>query len=145
MKYQTSAGGVILKKIQGAWKTALLLREEGKVWALPKGLIEKKETREETALREVAEETGLTGKILASLGTVQYNYYSKWDDTKYHKTVHFFLIRATGGSVKNHDFESIDVRWFPLPEAKKKLTFPAEKKVVEKATKMIHKEGDHAE
>jgi 8-oxo-dGTP pyrophosphatase MutT (NUDIX family) len=103
----------------------------GMTWVLPKGTPSEGETAEETALREVAEETGLTVRITSRIGAIEY--FFTQDGVRIHKTVHFYLMEPTGGSLDQHDHEFEDVRWIPLEEARTLLTFPTERQIVEQA------------
>jgi 8-oxo-dGTP pyrophosphatase MutT (NUDIX family) len=103
-------------------------------WCLPKGHIEDGETLEQTAVREVAEETGIMGRVLASLGTIDY-----WFTTsraRVHKVVHHYLLEATGGELSiegDPDAEAIEVAWFPLEDVQSHLTFPNERRIAQVA------------
>jgi 8-oxo-dGTP pyrophosphatase MutT (NUDIX family) len=122
---ETSAGGVVYRRLeaegapkQGDLEIVLASRRTraGKLaWGLPKGIIDPGEEAEQTALREVREETGLTAKIEDSLGSLSYFYV--WEGTRISKLVHFFLMRATGGDTDDHDDEMEEVRWFPARSA----------------------------
>lgn len=103
----------------------------GVSWTLPKGTPTDAETIEETALREVAEETGLEVRILAPVGAIDYFFTQRGE--RVHKTVHFFLMEVTGGSLDDHDHEFEEVAWFPVHEALSLLTFPTERQLVEQA------------
>lgn len=103
----------------------------GVSWTLPKGTPNDDETIEQTALREVAEETGLDVRIVAPVGAI--DYFFTMDGERIHKTVHFFLMEPVGGSLEAHDHEFEDVRWIPLEEARTLLTFPTERQIVEQA------------
>jgi 8-oxo-dGTP pyrophosphatase MutT (NUDIX family) len=108
------------------------LRErDGAAWTLPKGTPSAAETIEQTALREVAEETGLEVRIEAPVGAIEY--FFTQSGTRIHKTVHFFLMEAVGGSLDAHDHEYDEVRWVPIEEARRMLTYPTERQVVEQA------------
>ncbi len=105
------------------------------VWGLPKGGIEPAETPEEAALREVREETGLVGRIEDSLGDIRYAYV--WDGVRIRKRVHFFLVRATGGRLADHDEEMEDVRWFPLDRAMGVAAYEGEREVLRRAAERL--------
>ena len=132
-----SSGGVIFRTVNSQFDVALISR--GKVWCLPKGLIEMGETAEETALREVREETGLEGEIVNRIGEISYIFFKR---RRYFKMVHFYLIRHIGGSISNHDFEADRVKWFPISEALKILTYPNERKILKKAEKILKTESN---
>jgi 8-oxo-dGTP pyrophosphatase MutT (NUDIX family) len=104
-------------------------------WGLPKGLVEPDETREQTAVREVREETGLEAEVEAPLGEIRYFYV--WEGVRVRKEVHFFLMRATGGDVSQHDHEMEDVRWFPLSIALRRATYKGEREVLQRAAKRL--------
>jgi 8-oxo-dGTP pyrophosphatase MutT (NUDIX family) len=104
-------------------------------WGLPKGLIEPDETPEEAAVREVGEETGLVAIALESLGPVTYFYV--WEGVRIHKVVHFFLMRATGGDIADHDNEMEEVRWFGAQEALARASYRTERQVIERAVEAL--------
>lgn len=132
-----SSGGVIFRVVNDQFEVALISR--GRVWCLPKGLIEKGETGEKTALREVKEETGLDGEIVEKIGEINYNFFR---GKRYFKTVHFFLLKYVGGSLSNHDFEADKVKWFPISEALEILTYVNERKILKKAKEMLKRESN---
>ncbi len=100
-------------------------------WTLPKGTPDGAETVEQTALREVWEETGLEVRILAPVGAIDYFFTQSGE--RIHKTVHFFLMEPTGGALDQHDHEFDDVQFFPVHEALSMLTFASERQLVEQA------------
>ncbi len=129
-----SAGGVVVRRRDGAVDVALAARRTRKgdlAWGLPKGLVEKGEAPEETAVREVQEETGLVAEIVEPLGDISYWYV--WDEERIRKKVTFFLMEAVGGDVSVHDHEMEDVRWFPLQEAGRRASYPSERDVLRRA------------
>jgi 8-oxo-dGTP pyrophosphatase MutT (NUDIX family) len=136
----TSAGGVVHRTIDGRTQVALVHRRAPVLWALPKGTPDSGETIEETALRETREETGLEVEIVQPLRSIRYFFVR--GSTRFHKTVHFFLMRAVGGSTDAHDAEFDDVRWVDLPEALALLNHATERSVVEEAAAALDARAD---
>jgi 8-oxo-dGTP pyrophosphatase MutT (NUDIX family) len=133
-----SAGGVVIRQGPHGTEVALAARRTRKgdlAWGLPKGLVEPGEAPEETAVREVREETGLDARILSSLGEISYWYV--WEGERIRKRVAFFLMEATGGDVSQHDHEMEEVRWFPLDQAPRRATYPTERSVLRKAVEEL--------
>ena len=104
-------------------------------WTLPKGTPKEGETVEETALREVREETGIQARIVGDLGSIQYSFGRR--GVRYDKEVRHFLMEATGGDVSLHDAEYDEARWFELMEATRRLTYVNETEVVRRAETLI--------
>jgi 8-oxo-dGTP pyrophosphatase MutT (NUDIX family) len=130
----TSAGGIVLRHRDAGTEIVLGKRRrerDGASWTLPKGTPDGNESVEETALREVAEETGLQVRILEPVGPIEY--YFTQQGTRIHKTVHYFLMEATGGDLAAHDHEFEEVRWMALDDALTLMTFPTERAIVERA------------
>jgi 8-oxo-dGTP pyrophosphatase MutT (NUDIX family) len=100
-------------------------------WGLPKGQVEPEERPEDTAVREVREETGIDADVQADLGEVSYFYV--WEGVRVRKRVRFYLMRATGGDVSRHDHEMEEVRWFPLDEALRAASYASERQVLQRA------------
>jgi 8-oxo-dGTP pyrophosphatase MutT (NUDIX family) len=130
-----SAGGVIFRPSKETVEVALISVRHGKVWGLPKGLMEEGENLARTAHREVREETGLNGKILRNLGHVEYFYTFRDDDkaVRVFKIVYFFLMEYVDGDVADHDDEVVDCRWFPLDTATGLMKYEDEKGIMGKA------------
>lgn len=137
LKTQVSSGGVIFRRHGDSIEVAMVAVKGGNVWCLPKGIIDKGEVPEKTAIREVAEEAGLKGRIIEKLGEITYWYYIKEENIKCRKTVHFFLMEYEGGDVSNHDWEVDDASWFPIDEAIEKAGYKGEKEMLEKAKGII--------
>jgi len=136
---EVSAGGVVYRTTdEGAIEVVLASRRTRRgqlAWGLAKGGIELGETKEEAAIREVLEETGLTADIEADLGDTKYMYV--WDDIRIRKTVHFFLMRHTGGNVEDRDDEMEEIRWFPLERAIKRAAYRGERDMLVKASELL--------
>ena len=132
-----SAGGVVYGLVDGDIKTVLCGRGEPLRWSLPKGTPDQGESLEETALREVREETGLEVAIEAPIGTINYWFMSPGNRVNCNKTVHFYLMAQKGGSTEQHDPEFDEVMWFSSQDALKGLTYDNEARVLEKALAMI--------
>jgi ADP-ribose pyrophosphatase YjhB (NUDIX family) len=133
---RTSAGGVVVKHDHHV--EVCLIRPTGRsVWGLPKGGVEPGESLADTALREVAEETGIDGVVERRLGAIDYSFYSRQDGSRIHKTVHYFLIRAVGGDTAHHDNEVSEARWMSVHDALSAMTYPNEREMVRRATEAL--------
>jgi 8-oxo-dGTP pyrophosphatase MutT (NUDIX family) len=127
----TSAGGIVVSASRERPALVVGMRRRGRdsvTWTLPKGTPHAGEAVEETALREVGEETGLEVTILERVSSIEYDFVQT--GTRIHKTVHYFLMAPTGGDLSRHDREFERVRWVPFDEAGGLLTFPTERELV---------------
>jgi 8-oxo-dGTP pyrophosphatase MutT (NUDIX family) len=134
----TSAGGIVIRHDSGrAWIVVGSRRRErdGWTWTLPKGTPKPGETREETALREVAEETGLQVRITAPFDSIEYRFVQ--GGQRIHKTVHYYLMDPIGGDLAGHDHEFEQVRWITFDEASTMLTFETERDLVARAAELV--------
>jgi 8-oxo-dGTP pyrophosphatase MutT (NUDIX family) len=122
---------VVFRQEEGETRVALVGRLRPHRWALPKGTPQVGETLEETAVREVGEETGLLARILEPLDQIQYWFF--WGGVRHFKIVHFYLMEMTGGDTALHDGEYDVVEWFTFQEALRRLSYANEAHVVEKA------------
>ena len=130
----TSAGGVVIRHAGSVPQLVVGSRRrerDSRTWTLPKGTPNPGETTEQTALREVAEETGLEVRITGPLDSIEYWFVQ--GGTRIHKTVHYFLMEPTGGDLANHDREFEEVRWIRFDDAPSILTFETERALVAKA------------
>jgi 8-oxo-dGTP pyrophosphatase MutT (NUDIX family) len=141
--HETSAGGLVIDGIDGPKETqvaALIGRIDRRgrmLWSLPKGHIELGETAEQTAIREVAEETGIQGSVLAALGSIDYWFVT--EGRRVHKTVHHYLMRFLGGELSDEDLEVSEVAWVPLKELPSRLAYADERRLAEVAGELIDK------
>jgi 8-oxo-dGTP diphosphatase len=138
-KLQISAGGVAFRKRAEKLEVALISVGDDNRWQLPKGLVDKGESTEDAAVREVREEAGIDTTVVNRIDKVEYWYFAKENGNRvrYHKYVYFYLLRYNSGDVAEHDDEVNEARWVEIGEAVKQLAFDTEKKVVERAAQMI--------
>jgi 8-oxo-dGTP pyrophosphatase MutT (NUDIX family) len=134
----TSAGGIVVRYEGDSPQLVVGCRRRDRdvvTWTLPKGTPDPGETREETALREVREETGLEVRIKRPLDSIEYWFVQS--GTRIHKTVHYFLMDPTGGDLGRHDHEFESVRWIGFDEAQHLLTFETERALVARAAEAL--------
>jgi 8-oxo-dGTP pyrophosphatase MutT (NUDIX family) len=137
MRREFSAGGVLVRRLRGRWWVAAI-RPNGKpegTWALPKGLIDGGESGAATAVREVAEETGLAGRLEGKLGDIRYVYTFRGE--RIFKVVSFFLLRYVSGRIgelpPGMEREVAEARWLPLDDAPRLLAYKGEREMAERA------------
>ena len=136
MRREFSAGGVVIRRIRGAWHLAAI-RPGGRknVWALPKGLVGEGEAPADTALREVTEEIGVRGRLVEKLGDVRYVYF--WEGERVFKIVSFYLVRYSSGRLgdipEEFRHEIAETRWLLLEDAPHLLAYKGEKEMAAKA------------
>jgi len=137
MPREFSAGLVLVRRMHGRpWLAAV--RPQGKpegTWALPKGLVGRRETPAETALREGFEETGVRARLGPKLGDVKYVY--TWEGRRIFKVVSFYLAQAVGGRIgelpPGMEIEVAEARWLPLADAPRLLAYRGEREMAERA------------
>ena len=130
-----SAGGVVVRKGEEGVEVVICGRNSPSIWGLPKGTPDAGETREETALREVNEETGLEVVCSGFIDAIEYWFVE--NRTRCHKTVYFYLMSPIGGDTSQHDDEFDLVRWMPVEEALDTLTYDDEVRVVQKGIALV--------
>jgi ADP-ribose pyrophosphatase YjhB (NUDIX family) len=133
---EISAGGLVVDTDTGRAALIGRLDRRGRLaWSLPKGHLEAGETAEQAAVREVAEETGIDGVVLAVLGTIDYWFVA--EDRRIHKTVHHFLMRAVGGELSDADVEVTEVAWVPLTDLEGRLAYADERRLARRAGELF--------
>lgn len=138
---ETSAGGLVVDTRAPRPAVAVIARlnRAGRLeWCLPKGHLEGSETPQEAAVREIEEETGIRGRIVGELGTIDYWFAA--DGRRIHKTVHHYLLEATGGELTvegDPDAEAVDVAWVPLEDLGSRLAFPNERRIARAARALL--------
>jgi 8-oxo-dGTP pyrophosphatase MutT (NUDIX family) len=139
--HETSAGGLVVDDVDKPREeqlAALIGRMDRRgrmLWSLPKGHVEQGETAEQTAAREVAEETGIQGDVLAALGSIDYWFVT--DGRRVHKTVHHYLLRFSGGELCDEDVEVTEVAWVPVAELPDRLAYADERRLAKVAHELL--------
>ena len=146
MRREFSAGGVLVRRLRGEWALAAI-RPAGKpegLWTLPKGQLDEGESGAAAALREVAEETGVEGRVVAKLGDTRY--WFSWEGERVFKVVSFFLVRYVSGRLgevpAEFRHEVADARWLRLAEAPALLAYRGEREMAERAITLLQAEQD---
>lgn len=139
---ETSAGGLVVDLAAATPHAALIARHDRRgrlVWSLPKGHLEAGETAQDAAIREVEEETGIRGRVLAPLGTI--DFWFVVEDRRIHKTVHHFLMAADGGELSDADIEVVAVAWVPLDELPHRLAYADERRLIARVPELLREAG----
>lgn len=138
--HQVSAGGVAHRVDDGRVEVVLIKTSSEGRWQLPKGMIDPGETPEIAALREVREEAGIRCEIVEPLDVIEYWFVASFDGApkkRYHKKVHFFLMKYLEGDVNDHDHEVVEARWVEIDQAGRMLAFDGEKELIVKAKRRL--------
>ncbi len=139
VREQVSAGGVVFRRDDDRIDVVIVAVGGNNRWQLPKGLVEKDEKPEIAAVREAREEGGTDSEVVEHIETVEY-WYAGLDGgerVRFHKRVHFYLLRYLSGDTSNHDWEVNEARWVPIGDAASQLAFDNERRVVERAQELI--------
>lgn len=135
-----SFGGAVIRPASAGDLELALIRTRNlrgkEVWTLPKGTAEDGESPEDTALREVLEETGIEAEIVQPLQDITYWFVVAAEQARYRKTVHYYLMRMTGGDTSLHDDEVEEVRFVPLKEASRLVSYPTDRKVLQRLSEV---------
>jgi 8-oxo-dGTP diphosphatase len=143
MKFEFSAGGIVFKNEKDDILILVAQHSQHHGWVFPKGLIDQGETKEQAAIREVREETGINAKILKPLTPVTYWYVFKGDPStgsgqvKIKKTVYYFVMECVSGDINDHDLEMEAVEWIPSEKVENRLTYKSDKMAWLEAMKLI--------
>ena len=136
---QVSAGGVVYRGERDNIEVVIVAVGGNNRWQLPKGLVDKDESPEVTAVREAREEGGVTSEVVQHIETIEY-WYAGLDNgirVRFHKRVHFYLLRYVSGDTSDHDWEVNEARWVPIADAAGQLAFENERRVMERARELI--------
>ena len=159
MRFEFSAGGIVLRQAKDKfknkkWEVLVAQHSQHHGWVFPKGLIDQKsnpstslgvinqkskivrETKEEAAIREVREETGVLAKIIEPLTPVSYWY--NFEGEKIKKTVYYFLMEYMSGDIKEHDFEMENVEWLPIDKIEDRLTYKSDREAWKETGKILN-------
>ena len=139
VRQQISAGGVVFRGEKGGVEVVIVSVGGRNRWQLPKGLVDDGEKPEITAVREAREEAGVESEVVQHLETIEY-WYAGLDGgerVRFHKHVHFYLLRYLAGDTHDHDWEVNEARRVPIDDATRQLTFDSERRVMERAAQLL--------
>jgi 8-oxo-dGTP pyrophosphatase MutT (NUDIX family) len=139
VKEQVSAGGVVFRGEKPGVEVVIVAVGGQNRWQLPKGLVDAGENPEVAAVREAREEGGVSSEVVQLIETIEY-WYAGLDNgirVRFHKRVHFYLMRYISGETKDHDWEVNEARWVPIDDATSQLAFDNERRVMQQARDLI--------
>ena len=139
VREQVSAGGVVFRGEKAATEVVIVAVGGQNRWQLPKGLVDQGEKPEITAVREAKEEAVVESEVVQHLETIEY-WFAGLDGgqrVRFHKHVHFYLLRYIAGDTANHDWEVNEARWVPIDDATRQMTFDSERRVMERARELL--------
>jgi 8-oxo-dGTP pyrophosphatase MutT (NUDIX family) len=139
VREQVSAGGIVFRGEKDRLQVVIVSVGGQNRWQLPKGLVDAGEKPEITAVREAREEAGVDSEVVQHLETIEY-WFAGLDGgerVRFHKHVHFYLLRYLAGDTRDHDWEVNEARWVPIDDATRQLTFDSERRVMERACQLL--------
>jgi 8-oxo-dGTP pyrophosphatase MutT (NUDIX family) len=139
VREQVSAGVVVLRGENDRLEVVIVSVGGQNRWQLPKGLVDAGEKPDITAVREAREEAGVDSEVVQHLETIEY-WFAGLDGgerVRFHKHVHFYLLRYLAGDTRDHDWEVNEARWVPIDDATRQLTFDSERRVMERARELL--------
>jgi 8-oxo-dGTP pyrophosphatase MutT (NUDIX family) len=139
VREQVSAGGVVFRGEKDRLEVVIVSVGGQNRWQLPKGLVDAGEKPEITAVREAHEEAGVDSEVVQHLETIEY-WFAGLDGgerVRFHKHVHFYLLRYLAGDTRDHDWEVNEARWVPIDDATRQLTFDSERRVMGRARELL--------
>lgn len=137
-----SAGGLVFRRSSGSTELALISIKNNTIWTIPKGIIDKDETAEQAAVREIEEETGLKSSIIEQIGQKSYWFFLKDENVKCRKTVTYFLLEHIGGSINSRCCEVDDARWFKTDDAINAVFYKSDKDMIQNAITKLQRLTD---
>jgi 8-oxo-dGTP pyrophosphatase MutT (NUDIX family) len=139
IREQTSAGGVVFRDDHDRVEVVIVSVGGQHRWQLPKGLVDQGENPEITAVREAREEGGVDSEVVQHIETIEYWYVGLVNGirVRFHKRVHFYLLKYVSGDTKDHDWEVNEARWVPIEDAASQLAFDNERRVMDRARELI--------
>lgn len=139
IREQTSAGGVVFRGDKERVEVVIVSVGGQNRWQLPKGLVDAGENPEITAIREAREEGGVSSEVVQLIETIEYWYAGLENGirVRFHKRVHFYLLRYLSGDTKDHDWEVNEARWVPIVDATSQLAFDNERRVMERVRELL--------
>lgn len=139
VREQVSAGGIVYRGEAERVEVVIVSVGGQHRWQLPKGLVDKGENPEVTAVREAREEGGVSSEVVQLIETIEYWYAGLENGirVRFHKRVHFFLLRYLSGDTRDHDWEVNEARWVPIEDAASQLAFDNERRVMERARELL--------
>ena len=139
-----SSGGVVFRRTENGYEFVAVQRARHGDWSLPKGHIEKGESKEEAAIREVKEETGIEARIVGDLQEVVY-FYRRPKEGLTRKSVYYYLMEAVTDELGGPNWEVSEARWVPMSEAERLLSYANDKETIRVALKVLDEKKPEGE